>query len=222
MRTNLRRHFFKATDPMGGKYFAVLMFILLVVAFSCKPKIDSFVTKSAGIETKTITSDDSLEIDWKVRGKPTLLFHELIDSSGLEPEKFVELTLLVKKGKKEPARRLIIVQVLPPESSNTIVFDEAIFTKDSIIFKGIKSPSRWGNFFLIKTVKSTMGRPWTVYHEGKKIELTRDSIPSSGLQGLNLAGPWEFRSLLTPEEKSDPGKAPVEVRIQAIIYHKNK
>lgn len=222
MRTTLRSHFFKAADPMGGKNFIVLVFVLSVMVTSCKPKIDSFVTKSAGIETKTITSDDSLEIDWKVRGKPTLLFHELIDSSGLEPEKFVELTLIVKKGKKEPARGLIMVQVLPPESSNTVVFDEAIFTKDSIIFKGIKSPSRWGNFFLIKTVKSTMGRPWTVYHEGKKIELTRDSIPSSGLQGLNLAGPWEFRSLLTPEEKSDPGKAPVEVRIQAIIYHKNK
>jgi hypothetical protein len=222
MCTSLCRHFSKAANSKGGINLVGLVFVLSVLAISCKPKIDSFVTKTAGVETKTITSEDSLEIYWKVRGKPTLLFHEVIDSSGLEPEKFVELTLVVKKGKKAPARRLIIVQVLPPESSNIIVFDEAIFTKDSIVFKGIKSPSRWGNFFLIKTVRSTMGRPWTVYHEGKKIELTRDSIPSSGLQGLNLAGPWEFRSLLTPEEKSDQSKAPVEVRIQAIIYHKNK
>ncbi|HEY5749482.1 MAG TPA: hypothetical protein VIU12_25615 [Chryseolinea sp.] len=222
MRTNLQRHFSKAPDSIDRVNYVVLVLILSVFAISCKPKIDSFITKSDGIETKTIAADDSLEVYWKVRGKPTLLFHERIDSSGLEVEKFVELTLLVKKGKKEPARRLIMVQVLPQESSNTIVFDEATFTKDSIIFKGIKSPSRWGNFFLLKSVKSTMGRPWTVYHEGKKIELSSDSIPSFGLQGLNLAGPWEFRSLLTPEEKSDHQKAPVEVRIQAIIYHKSK
>ena len=202
--------------------FATLMLFLFVLVISCKPKIDSFVTKVAGIETKTIGANDSLEVHWKVRGKPTLLYHEVIDSSGLDVEKFVQLTLLVKKGKKEPALGLIFVQVLPQETSNLIVFDEPIFTNDSIIFKGVKSPSRWGNFFLIKSVRSTMGRPWTVFHGGKKIELSRDSIPFSGLEGFNIAGPWEFRSLLTPEEKSDHRKAPVEVNIQAIIYHKNK
>src|ERR1700690_519935 len=151
-------------------FFPILFLFISVLFYSCKPSIRSFTVKPL-----TITSLDSVEATWDVSGAPTLLIHEntmVPDSArGIVIAKYLELTLVVRKGGKE-AKRMIQVTMLPSESSNEIVFSNVLSANgDTLIAKGEKNKLRWGDEFQIVSVASNSKRLLYVRHSGKNAVL---------------------------------------------------
>lgn len=198
---------------------SVILF-LAICHYSCSPVIRSFT-----VQPLTITSEDSVKVNWDVRGKPTLLVHENIvppDPANLGPsdagKKFLELTLVVQKRSKEQ-RRIVQVAVLPKLSTDEIVFRTDL-RGDTLVAAGDKNSERWGDKFEIASVSSGSGRQLFVWHANKTVVLDKNGAPSNALMGTPVAGRWEIRSLLTDAEKKDMSTAPETLRLNATIQSK--
>jgi hypothetical protein len=186
-----------------------LFFSMTFIVLSCTPRIYSFTALPA-----TITKDDSVKINWKVRGKPSLLFHEKnnVDNEGT---KFLEYTLVVRK-KGIDSSRMIQVIVLPGVSSDMIVF-ATTRNRDTLIADGIKNEQRWPDQFHIVSVASASNRDLEVTHSGKTAKLDAVGTPTGIFEGTTVKGTWELRSLLSETEKKDIRTAPSTLRIKIII-----
>lgn len=193
--------------PMVG----TLLFGISLLFASCGPSIRSFT-----VDQQTVTSTDSIKVNWDVSGKPTLLIHENAPGG---PGKYVELTLVAQKNGKE-ARQFIQVIVLPPESVDTIVFPVTVLHGDTLIAAGEKNVSRWGDHFQLGSVASASGRPMWVTHGGKTALL--DGADTVTFRGISNSGPWEFRTLLTDAEKRDHGLTPAALRLRTTILYRAK
>ena len=221
-------HIFKMGTSQNGRknyfhnIFSPILFLFISVLFyCCKPSIRSFTVKPL-----TITSLDSVKATWDVSGAPTLLIHEntiVPDSTrGIVVAKYLELTLVARKGGKE-TKRMIQVTMLPSESSNEIVFSNVLSTNgDTLIAKGEKNKLRWGDEFQIVSVASHSKRQLYVRHSGKSAELSSDGTPSNALEGTPIEGPWEIRSLVTAAEKKDLKTAPETLSINTTIQYKKR
>ncbi|MES1161064.1 MAG: hypothetical protein ABUM51_09930 [Bacteroidota bacterium] len=197
---------------------ALLYFWLSLGNVSCGPSIHSFK-----VNAQTVTAADSIKVDWEVSGKPTLLIHEKAMGGGNGggllaggPEKYLELTLVAQKNGKE-ARQFIQVIVLPPISVDTIFLTVGTLHGDTLIARGEKNVSRWGDHFQLGAVASASGRPMWVTHAGKTVLVNGSG--SSSFQGVSNSGPWEFRTLLTETEKRDHTMAPSTLSLQTILLY---
>lgn len=193
-----------------------LFFLLSFLFLSCGPSIHSF-----RVDQPTITAMDSVKVNWKVSGKPTLLIHEN-DRTGGEDNypKYLELTLVAQKNGKE-ARQFIQVIVLPTESVDTIVFVVAGLHGDTLLAAGEKNITRWGDHFRLGAVASASGRSLLVTHGGRTVLLEGQNPDTVGFRGMPNSGPWEIRSLLTDAEKRDPAIAPATLRLRTnLLYQK--
>lgn len=193
--------------------FATILVLYLLIAGileSCGPKIFSF-----NIQPLTIAQDDSVKINWSVRGKPTLLFN--VEEAGDERSELRIFNLVVQRSGKEKDS-VVFVNVLPQESQDNIVFD-AERNGDTLIAKGEKNINRWGDFYKIKTISSASKRDLIVTHMGITVQLKADGTSSSLLKNLSNSGDWEIKTLLTPEEKQMPDKIPSVLKITSIIFH---
>ena len=190
-----------------------LRLLLLLLNFSsCSPSIHSFQ-----VDQQTITSADSIKVNWDVSGKPTLLIHENDVAGG----KYLELTLVAQKKGKE-ARQFIQVVVLPPLSVDTIIFPVAgSLHGDTLLAAGEKNISRWGDHFRLGSVASASGRPLWVTHGGKTAMLDGSGPDTVSFRGMTNSGPWEIRALLSEAEKRDPAAIPATLRLRTnLIYQK--
>ena len=177
----------------------------------CKPLIYSF-----DVRPLTITAHDSIRVNWSVRGKPTLLIHTgSTDQPGFELR---EYSLVVEKNGKQAGRRAV-VNVLPALSADMIEFD-CERKGDTLIAIGEKNKQRWGDYFTLRDVRSFSGRPLWVSHGGRSAALPADSSISAIFSGLSNSGPWEIKTLLTPEEKKDPGSLPGSLQVQTMLIFK--
>src|SRR4051794_37100885 len=109
--------------------------IIILLFYSCagKPVINSFT-----VTPVTITANDTVRINWEVKGKPTLLIHqpELPDSA----EKYLNLSLVVEKGGKE-INRPAQVTILPANSTTRITFETEL-QGDTLIAAGEKNSDK--------------------------------------------------------------------------------
>lgn len=190
-----------------------MKYLLLGLSFlfaACGPVIHSF-----SVEQQTVTSADSIKVNWEVVGKPTLLIHE--NAAGGGPEKLLELTLVAQKNGKS-ARNFVQVIILPQESVDTIVFPVTALHGDTLIAAGEKNVARWGDHFQLGAVASASGRPLLVTHAGKTTLL--NGVDSVTFRGISNSGPWEFRTLLTDAEKRDPTTTPATLRLRTTLLYK--
>jgi hypothetical protein len=167
----------------------------------------------------TITADDSVKMNWSVRGQPTLLTHT--DTAVNDPDnpqyETREYTLVVQKKGKE-VKKTALVNVLPVLSADDIVFT-TVRKGDTLVAAGEKNSQRWGTRFVIQTVSSGSRRELTVSHNGRTAQLSQDGSASGLLAGLPNSGDWEITTLLTAAEKADTGSIPGKLRVHSIILY---
>ena len=207
---------------MNNLSFLIATVSLIVICNSCEPVINSF-----SVSPRTIIADDSLKINYKIKGNPTLIVHERLipedsenaGASGL-PLKYLEFTLVVQKGKKE-TRRFVQVVVLPKETTNEIVFPTYLHG-DTLIAAGEKNAERWGDKFSILTVTSGSGRQLLVKHANRSSRLDKNGVICTDFKGTLVEGRWEIRSILTEGEKKDMSSAPSTLRIIATLEYKRR
>ena len=197
------------------KYYLILIILFfLSCSFSCGPSITSFK-----VEPQTISSDDSIKINWEVNGEPTLLVHQK-QIPGDSLSKYLELTLVVQKGSKE-VKQFVQVTVLPNEGTNEIIFSTTLIG-DTLIAAGEKNLERWGNLFQILNVSNGSDRQLLVKHGGKSVELNDSINTSNALQGTPIEGFWELRTLLNEEEKNDNSLAPEVLKLRVKYQYKRR
>lgn len=200
---------------------SILLVSLVFCSCSCKPVINSFkVTLNDTTEVRRMTAEDTLRVNWSVKGTPTLLIHEteLPDSGG----KVLQLKLVVEKAGKE-ANRTVQVEMLPKVSSTTITFDTRVnATGDTLIAEGVKNPGVWGDRFEISAVSNTSNRELVVWHANRTALLNKNGTPSVALAGTPVEGRWIFKSLLSAGEKTDHTTLPERLEINTTINYKRR
>jgi hypothetical protein len=197
------------------KYFLVLSLALIVVLNSCNPKIYCFTAEPAAVGSK-----DSVHINWKVRGKPTLMLdHIKIANPPADSLDLLEFSLYVKKGNKSPAHLKRQVTLLPDESFSVMVVrvDSLSPAGDSLVAVGINDSLRWKGVS-ISTIDNISNRALTIFHGGRTGTLPATSNNSDIWAGLPYADFWMIKSPLTEAEKKDhsliPTRIPLKIKIQ--------
>ena len=165
-----------------------------------------------------MTTDDTLIVNWDIKGNPTLLVHEteLPESGG----KILEMKLVVEKGGKE-VNKVVQVEVLPNNSTTSITFSTQL-RGDTLVAEDDKNPGVWGDRFEILSVSNASNRPLTVTHANRTASLDKAGTPSRIFAGTPVEGRWVFRSLLTPAEKADHSLLPERLQINTTITYKRR
>jgi len=188
----------------------ILFLVFISFFYSCAPKIN--FTASPAI----ITKGDSVLLNWKVKGKPTLMFDQRKISRPLNDSlEILEFTLSVQRGKKEKYIKRQ-VSILPKESTDQVTLITNEIKGDTLIASGIKDSTLWAGFEVI-SVSSLSGRPLIILHAGRESELKDSQIPSNLWEGTRYAGNWKIMALLTEAEKKDHSIIPNQLEIKVII-----
>ena len=197
-----------------GNFLSCLVFISVFCA-SCAPKIRSFI-----VAPVTISGNDTVRVNWKVSGHPTLLVHP--KTVGNSPDsitaKYLEFTLVVEKGGKEAKRMVQVIQL--PEASIDSVVCRTDLHGDTLVAACTKNFVRWGDKFMLAYIRSGSHRPLTVSHDGKKTQLDKNGTPSNAFDGSPVNGKWEISSLLTNAEKADMSTAPEKLSVIISVQYK--
>jgi|GEM_PF-1693186 len=199
----------------GEKYYSqkhLLPNLLLVLIFySCAAKIGSFTATPA-----TITKGDSILLNWKIKGKPVLMFdqrkiaHPKGDSIDI-----LEFTLSVQKGDKVKYIKRQ-VPVLPEESSDRVVLLTNELHGDTLIAEGVKDTSLWSNFEIV-SVSSISKKILFVIHDNRQGILESAGTSSDVWEGSKYSGFWRIMTILTEAEKKDSSIITGDLEIKALI-----
>lgn len=201
--------------PLLGVFFPKIILFFSILFYSCLPKpvINSFT-----VTPLTITVEDTVKVNWDVKGKPTLLVHQKVAAdSGV---KYLELTLVVEKGAKE-VNRPVQVTVVPTNSTTQIIFSTDL-KGDTLIAADDKNPDKWGNRLEILSVSSASARQLIVWHANKTAVLDKAGTLSTAFEGTPVEGRWVFKSQLTADEKKGTVTPPATLEINATIRYKRR
>lgn len=195
------------------KRLSFLSLSLLTLLIACTPKVSLTVSPSV------ISKGDSVFLNWKVKGNPTMMVDtRKIARPPYDSTEVMEFTLSAKKGKKEKyVKRQVIL--LPGGSYDQLAFTVSGIRGDTLIAGGTKDLTAWKNYQVI-TLASASKRPLYVTHEGRSGLI---GYTASGIlwQGLPYAGYWKIETLLTPEEKLNHSEIPGLLLIKAFIRRSN-
>jgi hypothetical protein len=185
--------------------------LLVLIFYSCGPKITSFTASPA-----TITKGDSVFLNWKIKGTPTLMFDQRkISHPGNDSLDVLEFTLSVEKAKKEKHIKRQI-SVLQKESTDEVVLATNELKGDTLIAEGIKDTALWSGFEVI-SVSSASHRTLIVMHDNIQAELKSSGIASNVWEGTKYAGHWKIMAILTEAEKRDSTIIPGQLEIKVLI-----
>jgi hypothetical protein len=207
------KHFSLSLHKWRPQTRACLIIVLAAMFWSCQPKIYDFQASPL-----TIGANDSILLNWKVKGDPKLIVHDQKLTGADSGIVLREFTLVVQKKDKEIARK-IQVRILPDEAKTRMVFKTKL-NGDTLVAAGINNIERWGDAFVIKSISSVLERTIRVAHENKSTTLVPGAHNDTTLEGTTVKGYWEFRSLLTAEEKANHSLAPDRLSIQITVKHK--
>ncbi len=189
----------------------LLCLFLVLIFYSCAPKITSFTASPAAI-----TKGDSVMLNWKIKGTPTLMFDQRkIPHPGNDSLEVLEFTLSVEKGKKEKhiKRQVSVVQ---NESMDKVVLATNDIKGDTLIAGGIKDTALWSSFEVI-SVSSASHRSLLVMHDNIQAALDSLGNTSNAWEGTRYAGTWKIMTPLTEAEKKDATIIPGQLEIKALI-----
>ncbi|MEO8821068.1 MAG: hypothetical protein ABI374_09520 [Ginsengibacter sp.] len=188
-----------------------LWLFLVLILYSCAPKITSFTASPAAI-----TKNDSVVLNWKIKGTPTLMYNQRkISRPGSDSLDVLEFTLSVKKGKKEKHVKRQI-SLLTNESSDNVVLATNDVKGDTLIAEGIKDTELWSNFEII-SVSSASHRSLIVLHDNIQGALDSSGTTSNAWEGTPYSGTWKIMTQLTEAEKKDSTIIPGRLEINALI-----
>ncbi len=186
-------------------------FTFIIIFCSCAPKITSFTASPA-----TITNGDSVILNWKIKGKPTLMFDQRkIFHPGNDSLQVLEFTLSVEKGKKEKHLKRQ-VSVLQKESRDEVVLITTDLKGDTLIAEGIKDTALWSGFEVI-SVSNTSPRTLVVLHDNIQAALKSAGVASNVWEGTQYAGYWKIMTTLSEAEKEDSTTIPGQLEIKVLI-----
>jgi hypothetical protein len=190
------------------------LFLLFVMFNACKPEIYSF-----SANPRIITDRDSVHLNWSIRGKPELTFHQRkIVYSGSDSLQQLQFSLVAVKGGSRTTPRLIELNVLPLLYRDIFVLPVTGRHGDTLVAESIRD-SLYKDF-QIESMTSVNGRKILV-ERGMYQTMLYDSVTrSKTFRGLDYAGVWKVESLLTPEEKANSKLAPNQFAIAVYISPK--
>jgi hypothetical protein len=192
----------------------ILLLAELLCAASCQPKIYSFTAMPRAVYRR-----DSVHLDWKVRGRPTMQY---IGSSQANPPgdslHLLVFRLVDNLGRKDPARQTREVYLLDEESRSFLVMrmDSLSVGKDTLIGVGPNDPDRWEGV-AIRSLQSLSDRPLLITHAGRTALLADTAARLEAWNGLPFGGDWEIRTALTAAEKKDHGSLPTKIRLRTYL-----
>jgi hypothetical protein len=207
------KHFSLSLRKWRTKTKVWLIIVSAAMFWSCQPKIYDFQAIPL-----TVGANDSIVLNWKVKGDPKLIVHDQKLTGADSGIVLREFTLVVQKKDKEIARK-IQVRILPDEAKTRIVFKTKL-NGDTLVAAGINNIERWGDAFVIKNISSALERTIRVAHENKVTTLVPGAHNDTRLEGTTVKGYWEFRSLLTADERANHSLAPDRLSIQITVKHK--
>jgi hypothetical protein len=192
----------------------LFVFLLVIIVASCKPKIYSF-----SASPRIITNSDSVHLNWEVRGKPQIVFHQKkIRYFANDSLQLLQFSLVALKGSSRTAPRLLEIKVLPLLYRDILVFPVSGVHGDTLVAGGIKD-SLYEDF-KIESMASMSGRKLLIEHGIYQTMLYDSGLRSKTFKDLDYSGPWKFQSLLTPEEKANSKLIPDQFMISVFIKPK--
>jgi hypothetical protein len=190
------------------------LFLLFITIISCKPKIYSFTASP-----RIVTDRDSVHLNWVIRGKPDITFHQKkIRYFNDDSLQLLQFTLVALKGNSRTTPRLIELKVLPLLYRDILIFPVNGRHGDTLVASGIKD-SLYQDF-KIESINSMNGRKMLIGHGIYETMLYDSGARSKTLRGLDYSGPWQFQSLLTAEEKENTKLIPNQFMIAVFIRPK--
>jgi len=192
--------------------------ILLVTgvlwAASCQPKIYFFTATP-----KAVYRRDSVHLDWKVRGRPTIQFIGSIQANPPGDSLHLLVFRLVDSlGKKNTTRQTRDVYLLDEESRSFLVMrmDSLSLGQDTLIGLGPNDPDRWEGV-AIRSLQSLIDRPLLITHAGRTAVLKDSTARLEAWDGLPFGGDWEIRTPLTAAEQRDHRLLPTKIRLRTYL-----
>ncbi|MFL5809950.1 MAG: hypothetical protein ACJ749_10550 [Flavisolibacter sp.] len=201
---------------MPRSYLVVL--ISFVLLQSCKPRIISFTA-----EPTRVTSKDSVILKWKVKGKPLLMFDQVMQANPpADSMHLLEYTLYVTKGRKNAAHQKIQVLLLPAESQQALALriESLVPSSDTAIARTFLDSSKWTGF-IITSLSAVSNRTIVLSHAGQTGTLQDSSTKSETWRGKPYAGQWQILLPLTMQEKNDRGLIPDRVLLNVNLTKSN-
>jgi hypothetical protein len=190
------------------------MYLLIVTIASCKPKIYSF-----SASPRIIINADSVHLNWAIRGKPELTFHQKkIRYFADDSVELLQFSLISVKGSSRTAPRLLEIKVLPLLYRDILVFPITSRHGDTLVASGIKDSLYLD--FKIESMALMSDRKILIEHGMYRTMLYDSGLQSKTFKELNYSGPWTFQSLLTPEEKANSKLIPDQFMISVFIKPK--
>lgn len=190
------------------------LFLLFVMISACKPEIYSFSAKP-----KIVTEQDSVHLNWDIRGKPELTFHQKkIGYSGTDSLQQLQFSLVAVKGTSRTTPHLIELNVLPLLSRDVFILPVSSRHGDTLVADGIRD-SLYKDF-KIESMTSVNGRKIWVSHAGYQTMLYDSVTRSKTFRGVEYSGAWRLESMLTPDEKVNPKLIPGQFAIAVFIKPK--
>ncbi len=188
----------------------ILFLVFYSFFYSCVPKINFTATPAV------ITNGDSVLLNWKVKGKPTLMFDQRkIPHTPNDSLEILEFTLSVQRGKKERYIKRQ-VSVLPKETIDRVALITNEIKGDTLIASGTKDSTLWAGFEVI-SVSTLSERPLIIFHADIESMLKDSEIGSNQWEGTRYCGNWKIMTLLTEAEKKDHSIIPDQLEIKVII-----
>jgi hypothetical protein len=190
--------------------------LLIVTIVSCKPKIYSF-----SASPRIITDRDSVHLNWTIRGKPELTFHQKkIRYFASDSLQLLQFSLVAVKGGSQTAPRLLQIKVLPLLYRDILVFPITGRHGDTLVASGIKDSLYLD--FKIESMASMNSRKMLIEHGVYQTMLYDSGLKSISFKDLDYSGPWKFQSLLTPQEKANSKLIPDQFMISVFIKPKKQ
>lgn len=143
----------------------------------------------------TLHAADTLKLKLAARGSLKILKKQ----DNITDDRLRYFALVAKKGKTE-MDSVKQVAVRPDDASDEIGYRPFV-RGDSLVAEGINNPERWGSNFEARTVADGSSRVLDVYHCAIHTVLTPGDPPDRVFTGTPVQGYWQFRALMTDDEK---------------------
>lgn len=186
--------------------------LMLVLQAACSPKVHSFSADRYFTNHK-----DSVHLKWTIRGKPSLSFSEnkTRNFKG-DTITIYEYRLVALKGSKKSDPSIVQVTLLTPNFRDFVILNVIDKEGDTLVACGNKDTAIYHDI-RISSISSLDKRPLFVNYKGIQAIVSDSNKINHSLDGLNYAGYWELRSVMTPSEKLNPAIIPNTFSIAVYI-----
>lgn len=190
---------------------------LVVGALACAgPRVERFDTSR-----QVLCPNQTAVLTWKVDGEPSIgLQLESSDDGESACRRTgiaVHRATLVAAKRGDEAARAIEFATIAEGATEPVVLRTRQVRGSEVIAPGEKDVGVWGGAVEIVTVAACGARALRALHADREAMLPGDGTPTAAFVGTPLAGAWELRSQMSPEEQNTPEKRPTTLTVLVTI-----